>query len=93
MDKKLYKLKYALYHNEESGEVSDCKLDENWILFAKKGELAELEELSEDDWYYYDGIPMKYHFNFVAKGGKYIYSGVGINDHWFEEVVRCKKKK
>lgn len=46
--KDLWKLKYALYADEDGGTLDTCKWNDNCKLFAKKGQVAERKELTEE---------------------------------------------
>lgn len=46
--KDLWKLKHSLYTDEDSETVDTCKWNENYKLFAKKGQIAERKELTEE---------------------------------------------
>ena len=44
----LYKLKWSLYNDSDYDILETCKLDDDYELFAKKGQIAERFELTED---------------------------------------------
>ena len=46
--KDLWKLKHTLYADEDFETVDTYKWNENYKLFAKKGQIAERKELTEE---------------------------------------------
>lgn len=46
--KDLWKLKHSLYADEDSETVDTCKWNYYYKLFAKKGQIAERKELTEE---------------------------------------------
>lgn len=46
--KDLWKLKHSLYTDEDSETVDTYKWNENYKLFAKKDQIAERKELTEE---------------------------------------------
>lgn len=48
MKKDLWKLKWAMYADEDYETVENCKWDDNYKLFARKGQVAERFELTEE---------------------------------------------
>lgn len=46
--KDLWKLKHSLYTDEDSETVDTCKWNDYYKLFAKKGQIAERKELTEE---------------------------------------------
>lgn len=46
--KDLWKLKHTLYADEDFETVDTCKWNENCKLFAKKGQITERKELTEE---------------------------------------------
>lgn len=46
--KDLWKLKHSLYADEDSETVDTYKWNENYKLFAKKDQIAERKELTEE---------------------------------------------
>lgn len=46
--KDLWKLKHSLYADEDSETVDTCKWNDYYKLFAKKDQIAERKELTEE---------------------------------------------
>lgn len=47
--KDLWKLKYTLYCDEDYECVENYKVNDDWKLFAKKGQVAERIELTDEN--------------------------------------------
>lgn len=86
MKKKKYKLKYSLYCDEDYECLDTCKLDDDYILFAKKGLIAERFELTEEVREEYCVYDKEYKTLYLFKNGNYLLSQADYSED-FEEVT------
>ena len=48
MKKELYKLKHSLYYDEDGDIAVPCRYDDTYKLLARKGQIAERFELTDE---------------------------------------------
>ena len=80
--KDLWKLKHSLYADEDSETVDTCKWNEYYKLFAKKDQIAERKELTEELREEYCISDEIWKTIYIFKNGNYILCQDEYSDHF-----------
>lgn len=88
--KDLYKLKLSLYADEDYETLEPYKWDEHYSLFAKKGQIAERIEITEEIRDEYCISDNMWRFMYLFKNGNYVLCQEDYSND-FEPLKKEKK--